>query len=60
MEKQAYLNCPKCPAQAFPEGNACVNGTLQLYKCPAGHQFYIEPEKESNAGPEPMHISRTF
>jgi hypothetical protein len=41
-----HLSCCWCPSQAFPEENLSV--ALQLYKCPAGHKFYIEPEKETD------------
>jgi len=42
--KPTHLNCPWCPAQAFPArcpGSTFETGYLYGYKCPAGHVFYI-------------------
>ena len=48
----AYLNCPKCPAQAFLVKNAdhldlFINKDIGLekYRCPSKHVFYVEAEE---------------
>ena len=46
----AYLNCPMCPAQAFPDGEPLRYTqyiVLQMFKCISKHTFYME-EKEIN------------
>jgi hypothetical protein len=39
-----YLNCPYCPAQAYPV--VFTDGTFQGYACPAKHLFYIVIQKK--------------
>jgi len=38
-----YLNCPCCPAQAFP---VWQNKTTVTYRCPAKHSFQIKKEEK--------------
>ena len=60
----SHLNCPYCPAQAFPvkaviPGSTSTTGYLLEYLCPARHRFYIGEDtsfnhKEDEWGPASM------
>lgn len=42
----AYLNCPFCPAQAYPTSTpfARFGSGLILFSCKSQHEFYVERE----------------
>ena len=40
----AYINCAKCPAQAFPTGESVCNGYLEEFQCVSKHKTYIDKE----------------
>ena len=46
----SYLNCPFCPAQAFPvipeKGTLQIRPDLVLYRCVSKHHFYVDKERE--------------
>jgi hypothetical protein len=47
-----YINCSKCPSQAFP---VCTDRVLELgmglveYRCISGHKTYIESEEKDGS-----------
>lgn len=44
-----YLNCPFCPAQAYPqptENMLKVGWGIQKFQCPARHVFFVEEPKD--------------
>jgi hypothetical protein len=49
-QNMAYLNCPYCPAQAFPDPRTEVillmGFGLTKYRCISKHEFYVEEERE--------------
>ena len=52
MNYPTHLQCPYCPAQAYPAMlRGSIDGHLgyptkpvRLYTCPQKHKFYIHPE----------------
>lgn len=51
----AYLNCPFCPAQSFPDElpyRVTQYVVQQMFKCSANHKFYVDEEDISDARPE--------
>jgi hypothetical protein len=54
----SYLNCPMCPAQAFPVPANAIGKAfgLETYECISKHQFYVRKEtldgKRVSAEPE--------
>jgi hypothetical protein len=48
MANSPHLNCPYCPAQAFGVDflQLLPLESLQKYKCPSGHIFYVKVEKD--------------
>jgi hypothetical protein len=62
----AYLNCPFCPAQAYPQSTLAArwdNG-LVLFSCESQHEFYVEREEiygrttGSDIERDEQHVSR--
>lgn len=47
---QPYLNCPYCPAQAYPSMTVRIwkDTTLVMYQCTCKHTFYTRPEESKN------------
>ena len=48
-DNPTHLNCPYCPAQAYPSVSLSLDGetALRKYVCPAQHKFFILLEDAS-------------
>ena len=44
--RMAYLTCPYCPEQAYPQStpNTRFASGLVLFSCSSQHEFYVEQE----------------
>lgn len=47
--RPTHLNCPWCPAQAYPLMPKENKGDHTVYQCPARHQFMIRVVEEEHA-----------